>query len=54
MLERAEAIDGIRRGLASMKKGGGVPLEKVFTRLVKKYGILVRHGARRPLRRRSV
>jgi predicted transcriptional regulator len=38
VLERAETIDGIRRGLASMRKGGGAPAEKVFERLVRKYG----------------
>jgi prevent-host-death family protein len=39
MLDRAEAIEGIRRGLESMKRGHGRPAEDVFNALRKKYKI---------------
>lgn len=38
-VDRAEAIEGIRRGLESMKRGEGRPAEDVFEDLRKKYEI---------------
>ncbi len=38
-LDRAEALEGIRRGLESMKRGQGRPAEKVFEEMRKKYHI---------------
>jgi PHD/YefM family antitoxin component YafN of YafNO toxin-antitoxin module len=38
-LDRAEAIEGIQRGLESMKQGKGRPAKEVFARLRKKYEI---------------
>ena len=39
LVERAEAIAGIRRGLESMKRGKGIPLEKAEQRMRKEHGI---------------
>jgi PHD/YefM family antitoxin component YafN of YafNO toxin-antitoxin module len=39
MVDRAEAIVGIRKGLASMARGEGIPAEKAFEKLRKKYNI---------------
>lgn len=36
-VERAEAIEGIRRGLASMKRGEGRPLKEALEDLGRKY-----------------
>jgi prevent-host-death family protein len=36
-LDRAEALEGIRRGLASMKRGEGRPLEEALEELGRKY-----------------
>jgi hypothetical protein len=36
-LDRAEALAGIRRGLASMKRGEGRPLEQALEELGRKY-----------------
>jgi PHD/YefM family antitoxin component YafN of YafNO toxin-antitoxin module len=38
-IDRAEAMEGIRRGLASFERGEGVPARKAFDQLFKKYGI---------------
>lgn len=38
-LERAEAIAGIRRGLDSMQRGEGIPLEQAEERMRTKHGI---------------
>ena len=40
MVDRAEAVVGIRQGLASMARGEGIPAEKAFEKLRKKYNIL--------------
>jgi PHD/YefM family antitoxin component YafN of YafNO toxin-antitoxin module len=37
LVDRAEAIVGIRKGLASMKRGAGIPAEKAFASLRRKY-----------------
>jgi PHD/YefM family antitoxin component YafN of YafNO toxin-antitoxin module len=37
MVDQAEAIVGIRKGLASMARGEGIPVEKAFERLRRKY-----------------
>jgi prevent-host-death family protein len=37
-LDRAEAIEGIRRGLESVARGEGLPMEEVFGELRAKYG----------------
>jgi hypothetical protein len=37
--ERAEAIAGLRRGLDSVERGEGVPLEEAMEALQKKLGI---------------
>jgi len=39
MIERAEAVEGIRRGLDSFKKGRGISLGKTDERIRRKYGI---------------
>lgn len=39
MVDRAEAVVGIRKGLASMARGEGIPAEKAFEKLRKKYNI---------------
>ena len=39
LVDRAEAVVGIRKGLASMARGEGIPAEKAFDRLRKKYNI---------------
>lgn len=38
-LERAEAVEGIRKGLASMERGGLVPLERFDARMRSKFRI---------------
>ncbi len=38
-LDRAEAIEGIRRGLESMARGEGIPIEEAFAMLRAKHGI---------------
>ncbi len=39
-LDRAEAIEGIRRGLESMRRGEGRPVEEAFAELRAKYDLL--------------
>lgn len=39
LVDRAEAVIGIRKGLASMTRGEGIPAEKAFEKLRKKYDI---------------
>ncbi len=39
LLDRAEAIAGIKRGLDSVEKGEGIPAEKAFERLRRKHKI---------------
>lgn len=39
LLDRAETIAGIKRGLDSMQRGEGIPAEEAFERLRKKHGI---------------
>jgi prevent-host-death family protein len=39
LIERAEAIEGIRRGLASAARGEGRPVEEVSAELRSKYGL---------------
>lgn len=39
LVERAEAIAGIRRGLESMKRGEGRPAREAFEELRQKYAI---------------
>ena len=39
LLDRAEAIAGIKRGLHSVEKGEGIPAEKAFERLRRKHKI---------------
>ncbi|MGD2110013.1 MAG: type II toxin-antitoxin system Phd/YefM family antitoxin [Phycisphaerae bacterium] len=39
LVERAEAIAGIRRGLDSMERGEGIPLDEAEAGLRKKHGI---------------
>ena len=39
LIDRAEAIEGIQRGLESMQRGEGKPAQEVFTRLRKKHNI---------------
>ena len=38
-VERAEAIEGVRRALEQMKRGEGRPAEEVFAELHQKFGI---------------
>jgi prevent-host-death family protein len=38
-IDQAEAIIGIRKGLASMKRGQGIPAEQAFERIRKKHKI---------------
>ena len=45
-VERAEAIEGIERGLASMKRGEGRPLEKALDDLGRKYEGTTKSGVR--------
>ena len=59
-LDRAEAIEGIRRGLASMKRGEGRPLTDALADLGPKYEGTKEDGVegpavrgRRPTRRRG-
>ncbi len=40
-IDRAEAIEGIRRGLESMGRGEGRPADEFFAELRKKYNIPV-------------
>jgi len=39
LADRAEAIEGIRRGLESMARGEGRPAEQVLEKLRKKYKV---------------
>lgn len=39
LLERVEAIEGIRRGLESMKRSAGRPADEVFAAIRKKHRI---------------
>ncbi len=39
MVDRAEAIVGIKKGLDSIARGEGIPAEEAFQRLRKKHGI---------------
>jgi hypothetical protein len=39
LIDRAEAVVGIRKGLASMARGEGIPAEKAFDELRKKHNI---------------
>jgi prevent-host-death family protein len=39
LIDRAEAIEGIQKGLESMQRGEGKPAQEVFTRLRKKHNI---------------
>ena len=39
LVDRAEAVVGIRKGLASMARGEGIPAEKAFEDLRKKHNI---------------
>lgn len=39
MIDRAEAIEGIRQGLESMKQGKGKPAREVFEELRQKHNI---------------
>jgi PHD/YefM family antitoxin component YafN of YafNO toxin-antitoxin module len=39
LLDRVEAIEGIRRGLESMKRNAGRPADEVFTTIRKKHRI---------------
>jgi PHD/YefM family antitoxin component YafN of YafNO toxin-antitoxin module len=39
LVDRAEAVIGIRNGLASMERGEGIPAEKAFEKLRKKCNI---------------
>ncbi|MBU4399322.1 MAG: hypothetical protein KKE86_08305, partial [Planctomycetes bacterium] len=36
LVDRAEAVVGIRKGLASMARGEGIPAEKAFEKLRKR------------------
>ena len=38
-LDRAEAIEGIRRGLDEMRRGEGIPAEEVFAELRAKHDL---------------
>ncbi|MEX2219443.1 MAG: type II toxin-antitoxin system Phd/YefM family antitoxin [Phycisphaerales bacterium] len=44
-LERAEAIEGIREGLESMKRGGGVPAAEFFADLKRRLAARKRKSA---------
>ena len=39
IVDRAEAVVGIRKGLNSMARGEGIPAEKAFERLRKKHNV---------------
>jgi hypothetical protein len=39
LVDRAEAVVGIRKGLASMARGEGIPAEEAFEKLRKKHQI---------------
>lgn len=39
LIDRAETIEGIQRGLESMQRGEGKPAHEVFTQLRKKHNI---------------
>jgi PHD/YefM family antitoxin component YafN of YafNO toxin-antitoxin module len=39
LIDRAEAVIGIRKGLDSMQRGEGIPAEVAFEKLRKKYKI---------------
>lgn len=38
-LDRAQAIEGVRKGLESMKRGEGRPIEEFDSRMRKKHGL---------------
>src|SRR3954447_26272067 len=40
LIDRAEAIEGIRRGLESWKRGEGRPLDEAFAELYARLGIV--------------
>jgi prevent-host-death family protein len=37
--EHADAVEGIRRGLASMERGEGIPAQEAFDSLRRKHGV---------------
>jgi hypothetical protein len=39
IIDQAEAVVGIRKGLASMKRGEGIPAEQAFEKIRKKHKI---------------
>jgi prevent-host-death family protein len=39
LVDRAEAIEGIQKGLESMQRGEGKPAKEVFSRMRKKHNI---------------
>lgn len=39
LVDRAETVVGIRKGLASMERGEGIPADKAFEKLRKKHNI---------------
>jgi hypothetical protein len=39
LVDQAEAVVGIRKGLASMERGEGIPADKAFEKLRKKYNV---------------
>ena len=39
LIDRAEAIEGIQKGLESMQRGEGKPAQEVFTQMRKKHNI---------------
>lgn len=49
LLDRVEAIEQIRRGLADVKAGRAKPARQVFARLLHKHGVPSREKARRTL-----
>ena len=38
-VERAEVIEGLRRGLEQMRRGEGQPVEEVFAQMRQKFGM---------------
>jgi len=39
VIEQAEAVIGIKKGLRAMERGEGIPAEEAFERLCRKHGI---------------
>ncbi len=39
VIDRAEAVEGVRRGIDQMKRGEGRPAEEVFSEFRKKHGM---------------